>query len=172
MAQPKQIEHEKVFDAEVIDAEYEIDDQIDILEAEAGEKGINYTVRIYRTPEGKGARKFLFICTTSNFSMEYIRDHYGTGMYDIWVFKDNHIHKRWTKEIEAPANWTPPPAAEEKKAEVPDNSHVIVSGLTTLGEMIVRMNENMNERITAAQAAVVPPPPRREPDRNAKCNVG
>lgn len=159
MAKPA-LEHDKIIpEAEVIDADYSIDDTIDDLEAKAGETGMTYVVRVWRINPGDAEREALCAITPGEFSMEYIRDNFGPGTYDIWVYGNKRVARRWNgKKVGVPLNWEPPKKASEVKEEQRrEDSSQIINGIRELGEMIFKMNEANATRLAAASQPTTQP---------------
>ena len=148
MAKPA-LEHEKIVpDADVIDADYEIDDTIDELEAKAGETGVTYVVRVWRINPGEAEREALCAITPGEFSLEYIRDNFGPGTYDIWVYGNKRVARRFNgRKIGVPLDWEPPKKPSEMAAEAKrEDTHQIVEGIKELGNLIFKMNEAQAQR--------------------------
>lgn len=98
-----------------------------------GEDGIvELKLHVKRVLTGKGERASLFSCLPSELPiLDRLRDDYGGGRFEIWIYKDGKLLKRPTVIIEAPKQ-----NLVAKKQD--DNTALILSGFEKLGELIAK----------------------------------
>lgn len=110
-------------DAEILSGEFEdvsnleedIDDTLASITSEfdADKNDVVFLIKVYRVIEKTGKSNWLFNCQPEELPiMERLRDNYGTGQYQIRVYKNRKLYRRFSYSIEAPKNAEIKPTGE------------------------------------------------------------
>lgn len=100
-------------DGDILDVEFEdlselqsdIDDSIKSItsEVDADENDVVFLIKVYRVEIRTGKSVWLFNCQPEELPiMERLRDSYGSGTYQIRVYKNKKLFRRFAYPIEAP----------------------------------------------------------------------
>lgn len=127
----------------------DLDEQMDAIFADIGGNDDidEYSLKAYRTQPGKGKLGYLFTCLPTELPiLDRLRDDYGSGDYQVRVFKKNRIFKRRVVCIEAPVKKEKPVFDESQKLN--GMVEVMANGFTRLGELIVQRDQQSPQNIS------------------------
>lgn len=127
----------------------DIDAQLAAITSEfGGQKGdINFKLTIYRIVEGKGERAYLFAALPAELPiLDRLRDEYGGGNFEVWIYKNGKIFKRQKVSVEAPKKpaYIPPP---QQSNDIGKLAEVMIMGFQKLGEMITHNQNTVREPV-------------------------
>lgn len=101
---------------DITDLQGDIDDTLNSITSEfdADANDVVIFMKVYRVQEKSGKSAWLFNCQPEELPiMEKLRDSYGTGIYQVRVYKNKKLYRRFNYQIEAPKPGqplVPPPA--------------------------------------------------------------
>lgn len=117
---------------DITDLQKDVDSQLDHIFQEFGgdERDTEFKINIKRAVPGKGELEHCFACTPAELPIiERIRNEFGPGAYQIWVYKDGKIFKRRNLNIAKPRQGyvESTPRAPEVPNVGQDNSSLIMA---------------------------------------------
>jgi len=106
---------------DVTELQGDIDDTLSGIKAEfdADENDVVFFIKVYRVEPKTGKSSWLFNCQPEELPiMEKLRDSYGTGIYQVRVYKNQKLNRRFNYQIEAP-----------KMVDRPQNNQTDIAGV-------------------------------------------
>lgn len=143
----------QVLDGDFTEHDTHVEDDQDAVEreilAEAGasENQVQYEIRVFRIPDSGNTYPSLFTIPGENVAgiRDRLAEEYGTGHYELRVYKNKTLYRRLRIKIELPRT-KPQPVA-----------NAAGDALTTLVAQQGRMMETMSQQLAEMRRA--PPPP-------------
>jgi len=122
---------------DVSDLENDVDSQMRNIFSEFGgdENDTEFKINIYRLIKDRGEREFCFACQPSELPvMDRIRENFGGGRYEVWIYRNGRIFKRRNIII-----------AEPLTKELPEKDENNDKSLTVINTLIEKMDSLKQE---------------------------
>lgn len=134
---------------DITELQGDIDDTLSKIKSEfdADENDVTFFIKVYRVEPKTGKSSWLFNCQPEELPiMEKLRDSYGTGIYQVRVYKNQKLNRRFNYQIEAP-----------KMVEKPVNqSGELAAVLKAMNDSQQRQFEQMKELMLQVAGANKP----------------
>lgn len=152
----KQIEEAdfiNVESADITELQGDIDDTLNTIKKEfdADENDVTFFIKVYRVELKTGKSSWLFNCQPEELPiMEKLRDSYGTGIYQVRVYKNQKLNRRFNYQIEAPK------IVERQQNNNNDIASILKSITENNQKQFDQMRQLMLEIAATKQATVLP----------------
>lgn len=119
---------------DISELDTDLDGQIDAITQEFGgdPRDEVYKMTVHQVLKDKGKYAWLFSCVPTELPiLDRLRDEYGGGEFEVRVFKNGRLNRRFFQTII-------PPKKPVVLPTPPDNTMVIMQGFEKLGELIAK----------------------------------